>query len=119
MEWQALAPLFATTVKTSRHPSLDMCEVINATVFILRGGVPWRMLPKYVPLRQTTYRRFMRFRNDGTSQSLNQHLVILDCERAGREVSPTAAVIDAQSVKITEASAPRFMRLTGRLTRSN
>jgi putative transposase len=65
------------------------------------------MLPERFPPHQTTYRWFMRFRDDGTWKSLNHHLVMRDRERSGREAGPSAAVIDTQSVKTTEAGGPR------------
>ena len=84
-----------------------MRELFNAIFYVLRGGVPWRMLPEHFPPHQTAYRWFTRFRDDGTWESLNHHLVALDRERVGREAGPTAAVIDTQSVKSTEAGGPR------------
>jgi len=65
------------------------------------------MLPTHFPPHQTVYRWFIRFRDDGTWESPNHHLVTLDRQRAGSEASPTAAVIDTQSVKSTEAGGPR------------
>ena len=62
-----------------------MRELMNALFFVLRGGCPWRMLPEHFPPHQTAYRWFPRFRDDGTWENLNHHLVMLDRERVGRE----------------------------------
>src|SRR5271170_1674147 len=106
-EWQILEPRLPSPAKTGRHRAWEMRDLINAIFYILRGGIPWRMLPVHFPPRQTTYRWFTRFRDDGTRESLNHHLVMRDRERVGREASPGAAVIDTQSVKTTEAGGPR------------
>ena len=84
-----------------------MRELVNAIFFALRGGCAWNMLPKCFPPWPTVYRWFARFRDDGTWETINHHLVMLDRERAGREASPTAAVIDSQSVKTTESGGAR------------
>ena len=106
-EWHVLAPLFPPPATTGRHRAWPMRELINAMFFMLRGDIPWRMLPTHFPPHQTVYRWFTRFRDDGTWESLNHHLVMLDRERASRGASPTAAVIDTQSVKTTETGGPR------------
>ena len=87
-EWQVVAPMFPPPATTGRHRAWPMRELINAMFFMLRGGIPWRMLPTHFPPHQTVYRWFTRFRDDGTWESLNHHPVMLDRVRAGREASP-------------------------------
>jgi putative transposase len=102
-EWAVLEPLLPPPAATGRPPAWPMREIANAIFYILRGGCPWRMLPDCFPPRQTVYGWFASFRDRGVWQRLNHRLVMLDHERAGREASPSAAVLDSQSVKTTEA----------------
>ncbi len=106
-EWQILAHLLPPPAETGRPRDWPLREILNAIFYVLRSGCPWRLLPEHFPPHQTTYRWFTRFRDDGLWQSLNHHLLMLDRERAGREASPSAAVMDSQSVKTTEAGGPK------------
>jgi transposase len=106
-EWAVLQPLLPAASAVGRPPLWPMRDIVNAIFYVLRGGVPWRMLPDCFPPRQTVYAWFTRWRDRGVWEVINHALVMADRERAGREASPTAAVIDSQSVKTTEAGGPR------------
>lgn len=106
-EWEIIAPFMPPPAKTGRPRRWTMREVMNAIFYVLRAGCTWRLLPKDFPPRSTVYGWFLRFRREGLFESINHHLVMKDRERVGREASPSAAVIDSQSVKTVEAGGPR------------
>ena len=103
-EWQILAPFMPPPARTGRPRSWTMREIMNAIFYVLRAGCAWRLLPKDFPPMTTVYGWFLRFRRQGLFETLNHYLVMLDRERGGREPSPSAAVVDSQSV---EAGGPR------------
>lgn len=90
-------------------PDWTTREILNAIVSVLRGGIAWRLIPKDLPPRSTTFGDFSRWRDAGLFARIKHDLVMADRERVGRDASPTAAVLDSQSVRTTESGEPRFM----------
>jgi putative transposase len=75
---------------------------MNAIFYVLRGGIPWRFLPKEFPPWKTVYHYFCLWRMDGTWEMLNARLREQVRRQSGREATPSAGVMDSQSAKTTE-----------------
>lgn len=105
-EWTILEPLVpavkAGGIVGGRPARHARCEIINAILYVLRGGNSWRMIPHDLPPWQTAYYYFRRWRDDGTWEAINTALRERLRVQVGREPTPSAAVLDSQSVKTTE-----------------
>ena len=102
-EWELLRPLVPPAKSGGRPRSTEMREVMDAILYIASSGCQWRMLPGDFPPLSTVQRYFYAWRNTGLLQAMNHILVMATRELEGKEASPTAGVIDSQSVKTTES----------------
>lgn len=101
-EWDILAPL-VPPAKSGGHPRVvDIREIINGILYAVRAGGDWRMLPHDLPPYNTVYGYFRDWRRAGVWEMMNATLRERVRIAAGREATPSAAIIDSQSVKTTE-----------------
>lgn len=90
-----------------RSGALSSRRIVEAILCLLRGGLRWRMLPPCFPPVSTVWRWFYLWRDNGLWLSLNHPLLLIGREAEGREASPSAGVIDSQSVKTLESGGSR------------
>ena len=120
-EWAYIEPLIPPAKRGGGKRTVDMREVVNGVMYVLSTGCQWRAIPKDLPPRSTVHDYLERWTWDGTLERLHHALYVKCREQASREASPTAAVIDAQSVKSAEKGGPRSIRtgmMRGRRSRA-
>ncbi len=101
-QWAPLEPLLPPPRPGGRPRSVDLREVANALLYLLRTGCPWRSLPHDLPPWGTVWAYFRRWRDDGTLDRLHAELRDRGRVGAGRDPSPSAAIRDSQTVKTAE-----------------
>ena len=106
-EWALIERLLPPRKPTGRPRTTDLRDVMDAIPYMASTGCQWAMLHNDFPPSSTVQRYFYDWRSIGLLESINQHLVMATPELEGREASPTAGVIDSQSVKITESGGVR------------
>lgn len=106
-EWAILAPLLTPTTRRGRPRKHDLRQVLNAVLYILRGGEPWRLLPHEFPPWQSVYDHFRRWRQRSTWRRINHALRPQTRMLAGRDPQPHAAIIDSQTARSSEAGGER------------
>ena len=102
-EWALAEPFVPPARRGGRPRTADMREVLNALLYVAASGCAWRLLPKCFPPVSTVRRYFYAWRNAGLFEAINTVLVMNLREIEGRKASPSAGVIDSQSVKTTES----------------
>ena len=106
-EWDLVAPLIPPAKRGGRPRKVDVREVLNAIFYVLSTGCQWNALPSDLPPRSTVWDYLDLWEWNGTIERIHHELYVRCRERAGREASPTTAIIDAQSAKGAVKGGPR------------
>ncbi len=106
-EWRLIEPLIPPAKPGGNKRTVLMREVVNGLMYILSTGCQWRAIPRDLAPRSTINRYFSLWTDDGTVDRIHHALYVRCRDLADREASPTAAIIDSQSVKSAEKGGPR------------
>jgi len=115
-EWALVVPLIPPAKRGGNKRTVDMREVVNGLMYILSTGCQWAALPKDLAPRSTVHDYLDLWEWDGTLERIHHALYVQCREQAGRDATPTAAIVDSQSVKSVEKGGPASTRLA--LTRA-
>lgn len=100
--WRLMAPPIPASWPGGRRRVVNLREVMNGILYLVRSGCSWRQLPHDFPPWGTVHFYYRAFRLNGTWQKIHDLLRDRVRKRAGRKRSPSAAILDSQSVKTTE-----------------
>ena len=109
-EWGLVAPMIPPAKRGGRPREVDLREVLNAIFYVLSTGCQWPALPKDLPPKSTAHAYLMLWEWDGTLERIHEALYVAVREQAGRQASPTAAIIDSQSAKAAPKGGIRLIR---------
>jgi putative transposase len=117
-QWQIIEPLVPPAEPGGRDRTVNMREVINGILYLNRSGCSWRMLPRQFPPWGTVHYYYRRFRLDGSWQLIHDKLRERVRRKAGRKPTPSAGVIDSQSVKTAAPQQKKGRAVTMRARKS-
>lgn len=100
-QWNLIKEMLPAPKPGGRPRTLDLRQVINAILYLVVGGIQWRMMPKEYPKWQSVYYYFREWRNNGLWERIHDTLRARVREKAGRHKHPSAGCIDSQSVETT------------------
>ena len=106
-EWALVEPLIPPAKRGGRRRTVVVREVVNGAMYVLSTGCQWRYLPKDLPPKSTVHDYLTRWNYHGTLERIHHTLYVQCREAVGRAASPTACVIDSQSVKSAEKDPMR------------
>ena len=109
-EWRRIEPEIPPAKRGGRPREVDPREVFNAICYVLSTGCQWKALPKDLAAKSTAHHYFMLWDWDGTLERIHHAIITEAREQAGRDASPTAAIIDSQSAKAAQKGARRSIR---------
>ena len=101
-QWKRIEPMIPKARSGGRPRTTDLRGVINAIMYLVRSGCSWRMLPRDFPPWGTAHYYFWKWRRCGVWKRMHDGLREEVRRKAGREATPSAAILDSQSVKTTE-----------------
>ena len=120
-EWSHIEPLIPPAKRGGRNREVDVRQVVNGVMYVLSTGCQWLYIPKDLPPKSTVHGYLTRWNYDGTLEKIHHALYVRCREAIGREASPTACVIDSQSVKSAEKGGSALIRaamMPGRRSRA-
>jgi putative transposase len=106
-EWHILEPLVPAPAPNGRPVDYPRREIVNALLYLVRTGCAWRLLPHDLPPWPLVYHYFQQWRDDGTWTQMHDRLRAKLRRNSGRRPQPRVAVLDSQSVKMTDQPGPR------------
>ena len=109
-EWRLVEPQIPPAKHGGRHRTVMVRDVVNGVMYVLSTGCQWRYLPKDLPPKSTVHDYLTRWSYDGTIERMHHALYVQCREAAERQASPTACVIDSQSVKSAEKGGAGSIR---------